>query len=318
LQKEQSPKIDVLIAVYNGEKFLKQQLESILAQTYKNIEIYISDDKSTDNTLKILSLYQKKYPKKLFYSSNEKNVGLVKNFENLISNCSSEYIALSDQDDIWAKNKLEIQINEMLKMEEIDDNRACLVHSDLSMIDDHSHLINRSYFKYRNYHLKLKKDLGHILGPCGVMGNTILLNKKLKDIILPFPEELDFHDYWIAVNCELFGKRKTLKLQLVKYRIHYNNSSNSKEKFDKRKKHKFNRDIKLPNLETNRKYFLSTLRNKIKIDTDIKIFDAYLDYLEFKKSKTSIYLNLLKHSLVNRKIYFRTKMAFKIFLTKRY
>lgn len=317
MQKEK-PKIAVLIAAYNGEKFLKQQLDSILEQTYQNIEIYISDDKSTDNTLKILSLYQQKYPNKVFYSLNKINLGLVKNFENLISNCSIEYMALSDQDDIWSKNKLEVQMNEILKMEAVDENSACLVHSDLSMIDDDNHFIDKSYSKYRNYHLKEKKDLGHILGPCGVMGNTILLNKKLKEIILPFPSKLDVHDYWIAVNCELFGKRKTLKSQLVKYRIHHHNFSNSKDVFNKKKRLKLHRDIRLPNLETNRKYFLLPLLEKIKIDADKKTLNAYLDYLEFKKSKTTLYLNLLRHSLVNRKIYFRTKMAFKMFLTKRY
>jgi rhamnosyltransferase len=312
------PTVAVLVATYNGEIFLKQQLDSILAQTYQNIKIYISDDKSSDSTVKILFDYQKMYPDKIFYSVNEKNEGFVKNFEKLLQNCSENYISLSDQDDIWIENKLEIQMQEMLKLEELYEKDALLVHSDLSMIDENNKLIRNSYFKYRHYTFNETKDFGQILGPCGVMGNTILMNKKLKNIVLKFPDKLDFHDYWIALNCELFGIRKTLNLQLVQYRVHSSNSSNSQATLEKKQYFKLNRDIKLPNLETNRKYYLPKLYKKIKSSRDVEILEAYMSYLEFKNNKLLTYIHLLQYSLVKKNTLFRITLFFKILFTKRY
>ncbi len=313
-----NPTIAVLIATYNGEKFLKQQLDSILTQTYQNFKIYISDDKSSDSTVEILKGYQNKYPNKLFYSVNEQNIGFVKNFEKLLLECSENYISLSDQDDIWLKEKLEIQMHEMLKLESINEKSACLVHSDLSMVDENNNLIKKSYFEYRSYKLKSQKDLGHLLGSSGIMGNTIVMNKKLRDLVLEFPNKLDVHDYWIGLVCELFGVRKTLNLQLVKYRIHGSNIMNSRDRLAQKKNFYLSRDIKLPNLETNRKYYLPTLRNKIKSSSDAEVFDAYMDYLEFKKNRLLIYIDLVKYSLVKRDIYIRVKLFFKILFTNRY
>ncbi len=310
--------VAIVMATYNGEAFLEQQLESILSQTYQNFKLYISDDKSSDSTISLILKYHNKYPNKIFYTLNKKNMGLVKNFEILIKNSIENYIALSDQDDIWHNNKLELQMKEMLLLEQSNDKKPYLVHSDLSMIDENNSLLKNSYFRYRNYTLKNSRDLGHILGPCGVMGNTILLNKKLKDLVLPFPNNLDVHDYWIAINCELFGERKTLKNPLVEYRIHNSNSSNSVEKLKIKKNTMINRDIKLPNLETNRKYFLKNLILKLENETDRKILNSYIDYLELKKSKILIYFYLIKYSLVKRSCYFRLKLFIKLLLTERY
>ncbi len=310
--------VAILMATYNGEKFLKAQLDSIFSQTYQNFKLYISDDKSSDSTVKIISKYQKKYPSKIFYTISKTNLGFLKNFEYLLDNCNEEYILLSDQDDIWLENKVKVQMHEMLKLNSLKKDTPCLVHSDLSVIDENGKLLHNSYFKYRNYKLKSTKDLGHLLGPSGTMGNTILMNKKLKDLILPFPDKLDFHDYWIGLNCELFGVRKTINSQLVKYRAHSSNSSNSIDKISNIKTLAISRDIKLPNLETDRKYYLPTLLHKITSKKDTKIFKTYLNYLTFNKGRLIIYLGLLNYSLVKRDTLFRIKLFFKIIVTNRY
>jgi len=301
------PSCAILLATYNGELYLKKQLDSLFTQTYNHFTLYISDDASTDNTLKIIEEYMNCYDNiKLF--CNKKPLGHVKNFEKLLSLCDEKYIAFCDQDDIWESDKLQIEIDAILKYE--NNAQACLVHSDLSMIDSHEKKIYPSYFVYRNYLLKNKKDLGHILGPCGVMGNTIVMNKKLKELVLPFPDTLDVHDYWIAVNCELFGKRVTLPQQLVRYRIHNTNSSNTSDTL-KKINHINSNGVNLPNLGTNRKYFLPKLLAKAN-DDDKKILKAYLEYLEFKKNRFNIYFNLLRYSLVKRGLLFRIKLFFKI------
>lgn len=314
---QMSPIIAVLIATYNGEVFLKQQLDSILNQTYSNLKIYISDDNSSDSTAQIIKTYKEKFPDTIFYIFNKNNIGVVKNFENLILNCEEDYIALSDQDDVWLADKLEKQMKAMLALERENITRACLVHSDLCMIDEKDEIIHESYFKFRKYVLGEKKDLGHILGPSGIMGNTLLFNKELKNIALPFPDKLDVHDYWLGVNAELFGKRKTIKETLVQYRIHTHNASNSKSTL-KNNKITINRDIKLPNMETNRKLFLPEITNRIKSKEDLKIVKAYIEYLYFNKNRLYIYWKLIYFSLVKKSCLFRLTLLLKICFTNRY
>src|SRR5690606_33629827 len=107
-----SPLISIALCTYNGEKFLAEQLDSIVNQTYKNIEIIAVDDCSTDRTLTILQKYASKDVRVKVYS-NKTNKGYSKNFEYAISLCTGDYIAVSDQDDIWVSDKLELLINKI-------------------------------------------------------------------------------------------------------------------------------------------------------------------------------------------------------------
>lgn len=316
---EKSPTVAILMATYNGEKYLAKQLDSLFSQTYQNFKIYVSDDCSQDTTLQILKRYTAAYPEKIIYTDNQENVGYVKNFEKLLYTCQEKYIALSDQDDIWEHNKLELLVGAMLKLEELHQHTACLVHSDLSLIDQNGTLICESYFKFRNYDLRKGKDLGHILGPCGVMGNALMMNRTLKNMLLPFPEKLDVHDYWIALHAELFGVRQTLSQQLVQYRIHNENHSNNKKVLlSDKKKSIFCRDIKLPYMDTNRKYFLEMLLPKVTNQNDRKIIEAFLQYLNFNHPKVVLFFYLIKYSLIKRDMKYRATLFFKMLLTKRY
>lgn len=317
---KKTPLVAILVATYNGETYLKEQLDSLLRQSYQNIKIYISDDNSCDATLEIVKLYQTRYTDKIFYSRNTNNLGFIKNFENLLLECREDYIALSDQDDIWHPDKLLKQMQAMQKIEELYKNRPLLVHSDLEIIDESSSKISSSYFKLRGYKLKEQKDLGHIVGPSGIMGNTILMNQELKKCVLPFPKELDVHDYWIGLKCELFGKRKTLFEPLVSYRIHQTNASNSQKKVYKEKSflNIFNRDKMLPNLETKRKLFFQELILAVENKEDLRVLNAYNKYLNFEGSRLGLYFDLLKYSLVKRNLMLRIGLFFKILYTNRY
>lgn len=97
-------KIDILLATYNGEKYVAEQIESILNQTYKNFNLIISDDNSSDNTSKILEEYAKK-DNRIILNLQEKNLGVVKNIEFLLKQVQNEYYMLSDQDDVWLEQK---------------------------------------------------------------------------------------------------------------------------------------------------------------------------------------------------------------------
>ena len=150
-----------------------------------------------------------------------------------------------------------------------------------------------------------KADLGQILGPCGVMGNTILINKKLKNIVLPFSANIEFHDYYLAVMNEIHGKRITLNEPLVQYRIHQNNTSNNNILKTK------NRYNGLPFLNTGKAMCLKSL-NKDNIDAkDLSIINIFLNYLECKNSIFFYYFKLLSNNLVKSGFWYRFKLFFR-------
>ena len=306
--------ISIALATYNGERFLAKQLDSLINQTHKEIEIIICDDNSTDNTIDIIEKYIQKYSYIKLYQ-NEKQLGFVKNFEKAIELCSSPYIALCDQDDIWIENKLEIQFNEIQILEKKYKETPLMVHSDLKMIDEHDKRINNSYFKFRNYTLSKNRDLAYILGACSVMGNTILINRELKKLILPFMDNVIVHDYYIALINELYGKRTTINSPLVQYRIHNQNSSNSKNTLQGNKKIE---KINLPYHNINRDKLLKEILNRFRLNkNDQSLINDFLVYLEFQKNKFYIIYVLLKHNFLKKGFLFKIKIFTKILFKKR-
>ena len=226
-------KVDILLATYNGEKYLKEQIESILNQTYKNIQIIISDDCSKDATREILKEYENNEKIKVFYQ--EKNLGYVKNFEFLLQQVESDIYMLSDQDDVWKKEKVEKTI-EKLKQENLD-----LVFGDLEVVDENLNTICKSYNKYMHLEHKIEKyskdyRLQYIYN-C-MTGCTMASKKEWLDKILPLPTNSKYmiHDYWIGLIIALNGKVGYLKEPYILYRQHGNNQvgiSKASHKFKK-------------------------------------------------------------------------------------
>ena len=143
-------KIDILLATYNGEKYLKDQLDSILNQTYNNFRLLISDDCSTDKTRNILEEYKNKDNRiELFFQKN--NLGVIRNFEFLLNKVENKYYMFSDQDDIWKEFKIEKSVK---KIEESDSD---LVYSDLEVVDENLKVKYDSYWKLKGFYKKIKK-----------------------------------------------------------------------------------------------------------------------------------------------------------------
>lgn len=213
-------KVDILMATYNGEKYLKEQLDSILNQTHSNFVLHISDDKSTDSTRTILSDYAKKDKRvKLYFQ--EKNLGYIKNFEFLLSNATADYLMLSDQDDVWMNHKVEYSLNK-LKREKLD-----LVITDLFIVDKELNNINTSYFQFAHLRFKSQLHLGNYLLRNPAVGCTMMLGKSLLKRILPFPElkhPYYVHDWYIYIMAEAYGKVGYLETPLIQYRQHGNNN----------------------------------------------------------------------------------------------
>ena len=187
--------VSVAMCTYNGEKYIREQLDSILNQTHTNIELIITDDFSTDGTVEIIKEYSDKDSRISFYK-NEKNIGFLKNFEKAISLCTGEYIALTDQDDIWKINKLEIFLNEI--------KENVLIYSDAILIDKDSKEIGQELIRPGSCLCSGKCNKAFFLTNF-VSGNTMMFKKELIKYILPIPNKMSYHDIWIAFVASTYG-----------------------------------------------------------------------------------------------------------------
>lgn len=205
--------VSIAVCTYNGEKFLREQLDSLVSQTYTNKEIIVTDDCSADGTIAILQEYKDKYS--FFnYIQNEYNLGYVKNFEKAISLCKGEYIALSDQDDIWDPEKISLQ------MEYIGEH--ALIYHDSACVDENGHTLHK---KLSDVCLLYQGALPYpFMFFNSVSGHSILFHRKLLPDILPFDPKY-FHDRWIAFVASERGGIKLLPQPLVKYRQHGSSST---------------------------------------------------------------------------------------------
>lgn len=315
-----TPRIAIMMATYNGAAYLARQLDSLLAQTYLHYTIDIADDGSTDGTVEILQSYQNRCPETIHFSVNPERLGVVKNFENLLQRLDAPYVMFCDQDDLWEPDKVARQLEAMQELEAAASDVPCLVHGDLAMMDAEERPLAASYFAFRGYCLRDTKDLGHILGPSGVMGNTVMLNAALRCKALPFPEGLEVHDYWIGIVAELFGKRRTLQQPLVRYRIHATNVSSSVHTLQSRAgwQRWLRGAIRLPYLDSSRNVVMAHLLSLPLDAKDRQVIMAFADYLAFRGSRWQMFWNLVQYDLVKRGVGFRLKLFFKMMLTRRY
>lgn len=217
----QHPLISVVIATYNGSKFLPEQLDSIYNQTYKNIEVIVCDDKSTDATVEILKRYQETYG--LRYYINEHTQGVIKNFEKGISYATGSYIALSDQDDVWLPNKLALSLDQLREVEgEYTTGGPAILFTDLAVVDEKLTPIHPSYWNYMQLN-PAHTQLNRVLVENVVTGCTLLMNKAAVDLALPIPKEALMHDVWFLLVTTCFGKVTYLPEKTVLYRQHNQN-----------------------------------------------------------------------------------------------
>ncbi|MCK4906728.1 MAG: glycosyltransferase family 2 protein [Spirochaetes bacterium] len=222
-------KIDILLATYNGEQFIAEQLESILSQTYTNWQLIIRDDGSTDDTQKILKKYKKKYSEKIkLIKDKHQNLGSMLNFSVLMGESKADYIAFSDQDDVWEKDKLEVSMKAMQTAEKKNGKKSpLLVHTDMKVVDEELNEIHESFWKYQK-HNPVKKGSEFLMVQNNTNGCTMLFNKELKDMAFPIPDEAIMHDWWVAIVASEFGKIVALENKTVLYRQHYSNRLGAK------------------------------------------------------------------------------------------
>src|SRR5687767_3143628 len=208
----EKPLISVVLCTYNGVKYLSDQLDSILRQTYKPLELVISDDASTDDTRQLLQRYENNPAISIFY--NEKNIGLAKNFAFASGKAKGEFIAYSDQDDIWIENKIE-QLHKAI------DNKL-LVYSDSVLIDENGNSLEKKLSGIR--HMYTGEDSRGFIFSNVVWGHGMLIKKELLELSKPFPANIHL-DVWLAFKAITHGGITYFDEVLTKYRQHPGSSS---------------------------------------------------------------------------------------------
>ncbi len=212
--KNREKKISVAMATYNGEKYIKKQIDTILENLQEDDELVISDDGSTDRTLDIIKSINDKRIKLI----EGPKKGLKKNFANAINNTTGEYIFLSDQDDIWFQNKVEKVYECFIN------NDYILIQHDAIVVDSNNEVLFESFAEHR----KVKNGIIKNLIKNSYHGCCMAFKKELVKEILPIPDNIYLHDQWIGMVAELNGKTYFINEKLMKYRRHGGNASSFK------------------------------------------------------------------------------------------
>lgn len=281
----ENKKIDILMATYNGEKYLVEQLDSIINQTYHNWNLLIRDDNSTDKTLEIIQNYHKKDKRIKILKDNKGNLGIVRNFEELLKSSESEFIMFSDQDDIWVENKLDMY----LKMIEKIKNKGFMIHSDAILFDKNKSNILKDTFISKK---AINRGLENVFFNYFVQGATILISKEIKNFILPFPKEVYLHDRYIHLISELFFERIFVNKALIYYRQHGDNQIGAKNTIREllSKRYFDERDRQLIKVIYNKYGSLLT-------DDKKKLIEEYFKITDIKKNRFNRFLNLKKSKI---------------------
>lgn len=222
--------IDILLTTYNSEQYLLPLIESILNQTYTNWRLLVRDDGSSDSTVDILTKISNENSDKIYLLLDEMgNQGPAHSFEILLLASNASYIMFCDHDDIWNTTKIELTYSKMKKMECLHRNKSILVHTDLTVVDNNLKLISDSFWKYTKAQPEFSCNFYRLAVNNSITGCTVMINDKTKSFVLPFPQNIIMHDWWIALNVAKNGIIGHLSESTILYRQHSFNTLGAKK-----------------------------------------------------------------------------------------
>lgn len=210
----ETPLVSIALCTYNGAKYLREQLDTLVKQTYPNLEFIVVDDGSTDETMAVLQEYAGQYPNFKIHT-NAQNLGYIKNFEKAISLCSGAYIALADQDDIWELNKIELMADHI--------GNSTLIYHDSEFINEGGTPLNKKVTDIRNFYAG--DDSNVFLFENCVSGHALLFKRELLQYFSGFNTAV-FHDWWLVYMACNNGGVTYINNVLVKYRQHTQANTN--------------------------------------------------------------------------------------------
>ena len=213
--------IDILLPIYNGAKYIEEQIASLENQTFKDIKIIIRNDGSTDNSSDVIRKVCKNYKNIQVLEDDLGNVGLARCLEILINNSSAPYYMFCDQDDKWKSEKIEKTFLKMREIEQADPDKPVLICTDSACVDDNGDIIADSFYKSQKY-VDVIGNETKMFAQNVVQGNTCLMNEACKQYIMPFPE-YGLYDHWAGVVICHYGVVYYLHEQTLWYRQHAGN-----------------------------------------------------------------------------------------------
>lgn len=227
------PRVDILMATYNGERFIGEQIKSIQAQTYRNWRIMVSDDCSSDATLDVVKRYGVDDDRIRIVSEGIRYGGAKENFFALLGKSNADYVMFCDQDDVWRNDKIAVEMDAILNYEQ-SCGRSCpvMAHSNLALIDGDGRPLGstmRDLISDADY---FRISLAQLLFTNVVTGCTMILNRACIDECLKIDclDNISMHDWWIALVACILGERIYIDECLVFYRQHTNNVVGAPEK----------------------------------------------------------------------------------------
>jgi glycosyltransferase involved in cell wall biosynthesis len=219
-ERVDTPYVDVAMATYNGSAYVLEQIKSIEEQSFKEIKVHVSDDKSSDDTVTILS--EREIVS--YVEVNDVNLGPSQNFWKALSLCKSDYVAFCDQDDTWRSDKIELLMERILLIEnEKGKLHPILVYSDLTLVDRDHKLLSNSFFGTTGKTAGCSDPRDFIVSN-HIPGCTMLMNRALIDRAGTLPLDVRMHDWWIAMIASLTGTMSYVDAALINYRQHDNNA----------------------------------------------------------------------------------------------
>lgn len=213
----------ILMATYNGEQYIKEQIDSILEQSYEDWFLLISDDGSEDGTMHILNQYLDAFPKKIQVITNKgKEHGARANFNNCITYApEGDYYAFCDQDDVWDKDKLKILLEDY---EKLDNSMPQLIYHEIAVVSEDLRVLGEHFSDYSGLHLNMQEPFHALLLGNYIPGCSISFNRALKKIMKPTPEDARMHDWWTILIGAAFGQLHKEEKTLLLYRQHRDNT----------------------------------------------------------------------------------------------
>ncbi len=228
-------KVNIIMAAYNGEKYIKDQIESILHNSFENWVLCIFDNGSKDQTESIIKKYIQQYPQKIRYYRNNTNKGVTRNFlegVKLVTQLNNQeenekthnhYYMFCDQDDVWMGEKIFKTLKQMKKAEKrYGSEKPVAVFTDAIVVDEKLNIQQSSFYKTSNLNTN-RRDLAHMLMENKLIGCTIMFNGALADRLDVIPKNARYHDWWIALIASAIGHITYLKEGTLLYRQHENN-----------------------------------------------------------------------------------------------
>lgn len=228
-------KVNIIMAAYNGEKYIKDQIESIIHNSFNNWILWIFDDGSTDETNLIIEDYIKQYPQKIKYCKNDLNKGVTRNFlegakfaidqnsQDVNVKNLNHYYMFCDQDDVWMPEKIYKTLNQMKKAEKkFGCQKPIAVFTDAIVVDEKLNIQQASFYKTSKLNTN-RRDLPHMLMENKLIGCTVMFNETLADKLELIPKNARYHDWWIGLIASAFGYITYLKEGTLLYRQHGNN-----------------------------------------------------------------------------------------------